>query len=108
MHLNNVTIKTATIMNDVDWMKVPNVFRLTVSFLIFHRVFLIQRMSFEMVVVSDQLRTFVGFNYAEVNVNEGVQDVFGGVFPSKLGYDIFNQTILKYLLSFHFGLFWRI
>ena len=42
-------------------------------------------MSFELMVVSDQLRTFIGYNYADVNTDKGTKDEFGGIVKSKLG-----------------------
>ncbi len=42
-------------------------------------------MSFELVVISDQLRTFIAYNYADVNVEEGIMDAYGNIIPSKLG-----------------------
>ena len=42
-------------------------------------------MSFEMILISDQLRVLVGFNYAGVDIVGDVLDDFGQVVHNQLG-----------------------
>ena len=43
-------------------------------------------MSFEMVMVSDQMRVLVDYNYGEVKLTAGTQDQFGKLVRNNMGY----------------------